>query len=236
MINKLLLQSIISKYYLNGLIESVKWDITDNELNVSFVSPTKDMVGKLSHTQFPLDNMMLAIFNTTQLNKLISITMGDILLELPTPNKLHISDSSFDVEYSLADPIIIPKEVGIKEPDKYEVQIKLSNEDIDNLVKAKNSLPDEELVTIKTTSNKIDFVFGDNSSHSNKVKYSIEGDSKLEHKKTIPFNASIFKDILVANKNPDTAKIFISERGLMKMEFSVLNTKTQYFLVRKSDN
>ena len=226
---------------MNGLIESVKWDVTDNELNINFVTPTKDMVGTLSHSNFPLDDMILAIFSTSQLNKLISITMGDILLDLPTPNKLHISDSSFDVEYSLADPIIIPKEAVIKEPEKYEVNITLNNEDIDNLIKAKSSLPDEELVIIKPVKSsskgkQLEFIFGANSSHSNKVKYTVSGDIQLDDKKSIPFNANIFKDILNANKSPETATIQISDRGLMKLEFSSLNTKSKYFLVRKSDN
>ena len=33
-INKPELQSVISKYYLNGLIESVKWDIKDKHLSI----------------------------------------------------------------------------------------------------------------------------------------------------------------------------------------------------------
>ena len=35
MINKLELQSVINKYYLNGLIEAVKWDIKSNR-NISW--------------------------------------------------------------------------------------------------------------------------------------------------------------------------------------------------------
>ena len=34
MINKIELQCVINKYDLNGLIEAVKWDIKDNNLNI----------------------------------------------------------------------------------------------------------------------------------------------------------------------------------------------------------
>ena len=44
MINKLQLQSIISKYYLN-VNESVKWETKDNKLKIDFMSPTKDVIG-----------------------------------------------------------------------------------------------------------------------------------------------------------------------------------------------
>ena len=36
MINKLDLVSIISKYYLNGMNEKVKWDIQDSKLIIKF--------------------------------------------------------------------------------------------------------------------------------------------------------------------------------------------------------
>jgi hypothetical protein len=35
MINKVDLTSIISKYYLNGMNEAVRWDIQDNKLTIN---------------------------------------------------------------------------------------------------------------------------------------------------------------------------------------------------------
>ncbi len=70
MIQKNTLQSIISKYYLNGLVESVKWEIKDKKLTIQFMSPEKDMLGKVEFKKIDLDNVNIAIFNTTQLNKL----------------------------------------------------------------------------------------------------------------------------------------------------------------------
>lgn len=53
MISKHDLQSVIGKYHLNGLVESVKWTIEDNALNIDFQSPNKDMIGHVNHTNFP---------------------------------------------------------------------------------------------------------------------------------------------------------------------------------------
>jgi hypothetical protein len=44
MINKLVLQSIINKYYL-GENESVKWKIKDKTLSIDFISPNKEVIG-----------------------------------------------------------------------------------------------------------------------------------------------------------------------------------------------
>ena len=80
MINKLDLTSTISKYYLNAMIEAVKWEIKDNKLSVKFTSPTKEMIGEVTHDKFDLENANIGISNTTQLLKLIGITYGDVLL------------------------------------------------------------------------------------------------------------------------------------------------------------
>ena len=53
MIQKLELTAAISKYYLNGMNESVIWDIKDNILNVKFSSPSKEMLGNISFHNFP---------------------------------------------------------------------------------------------------------------------------------------------------------------------------------------
>ena len=88
MIEKNHLQSIISRYYLGGLIESVKWEIQNNTLNIAFMSPNKDMIGELECNEFPIEDCELAIFNTTQLNKLLGVTSGQLLI---SPIKFRIS-------------------------------------------------------------------------------------------------------------------------------------------------
>ena len=64
MINKLKLQSIINKYYL-GVNESVKWEIKDNSLTIDFMTPSKDVIGKLTCNDFELEDNKLAIYDTT---------------------------------------------------------------------------------------------------------------------------------------------------------------------------
>jgi hypothetical protein len=83
MIAKNTLQSIISKYYLGGKVESVKWKVEDGKLHIDFMAPTKDMIGRLSCNNFPMvhEDGTLAIFNTTQLNRLLNVLAGDLMLD-----------------------------------------------------------------------------------------------------------------------------------------------------------
>ena len=82
MIAKNTLQSIISKYYLGGKVESVKWVVENGNLSIDFMSPTKDMIGKLKAKNFPITTEgTLAIFNTSQLNRLLNVLSGDLMLD-----------------------------------------------------------------------------------------------------------------------------------------------------------
>ena len=73
MINKHDFQSVIGKYYLGGLVESVKWTTEDNALTIDFQSPNKDMIGCVKHTNFPLENSEIAVYDTSKLNKLLDM-------------------------------------------------------------------------------------------------------------------------------------------------------------------
>ena len=88
MINKLDLTSTISKYYLNGMIEAVKWEIKDNNLTIRFNAPDKSMVGSVTYEGFELEDSEIGISNTTQLNKLLAITNGYLSLEYLKQHKL----------------------------------------------------------------------------------------------------------------------------------------------------
>jgi hypothetical protein len=63
MINKLDLVSIISKYFLNGKNEAVKWDIKDNKLTIKFKAPDKAMIGSVTCDTFDLEDSSIGISN-----------------------------------------------------------------------------------------------------------------------------------------------------------------------------
>lgn len=239
MINKTLLQSFISKYYLNGLNNSVKWRIKDNILTV--YASEKGTACKIELKKFKFEDCDLGIFDTDKLTKLTNTLMGELLI---TPektkavyNKLHISDQTFDVVYSLADIIIMKKVSYYKDQEEYEVELKLDKEHITNLIKAKQSLSDQDNVTI-TTFRDIDrgmlceFTFGDNASYANKIQYKIGGTITRDSIE-LPFNSDILACILKANKDMDYGEFRMSAEGLIKLDFFSDEITSQYYILRK---
>jgi len=241
MINKLTLQSIINKYYL-GLNESVKWSIANNTLEINFMTPTKDVIGSVICDNFNVENASLAIYDTKKLQSLISICNGDLLLELEKTNKvftkLKISDMNFNLNYALSDPLLIDKVGTVNVPD-WVVELTLTPEDIDNLIKAKSALAQIDNMLVTTTQDLdgqdvVEFVFGDESGHNNKITYQIAGDIKEQGMK-LPFNSDMLKTILQANKDMEGGSLYLSTMGLMKLEFDKDLIASEYFMVRRAE-
>ena len=194
MINKNILQNVISKYYL-GEIERVKWEIQNNQLTVNFVTPSRMVLGSVKCNNFPLEDADLAIYYTKKLSNLISICNGDLLLELEKQKemllKLNISDLNFNLSYALSDPLLIKKAGKAKPVDGWDIELKITREEIGNLLKAKSALAEIDNMLITSTQDLdgvdvCEFVFGDEAGHNNKITYQLKGEIKKEkHKNQI---------------------------------------------------
>jgi hypothetical protein len=240
MISKLELQAIIEKYHLKGLIENVKWEIDSNKkLTVNFMAPTREMIGSLTHSGFPLPESEIGISNTTQLDKLLSITSGDLILDYAKEgkiiSKLLIADQQFNLNYSLADLLTVPKPGSYNGPEEYDIETAIDNEITTALVKAKNALPNSENVVIKPSLNGLEFTFGGDVEYANKVSYSIQNIDLTGKTFTLTYNSDLLKEILVANKNADSSKLYVNSSGLMKIEFNYKNLQSKYYLVAKAE-
>ena len=242
MINKLTLQSAINKYYL-GEIESVKWIIKDNTLYVDFMSLNKEVIGKLTYRNFNVEDCELAIFDTKKLLNLINITSGDLLLSIEKVKdintKLHIADTSFNLTYALADPLLIGK-IGTVKETEWDAVLPLEIEFVEYLIKAKSALQGVDNMTITPTKDLNDtdvciFSFGDENGHNNRITYQMYGEIQPSDI-SIPFNSKSFKNILNSNKDLEEGKIYINYEGLMKLYFKSEDSESEYYLIRKEQS
>jgi hypothetical protein len=249
MIAKNTLQSIISKYYLGGKVESVKWVVEDRKLHIDFMAPTKDMIGRLSCNNFPLlTDGTLAIFNTTQLNRLLNVLAGDLMIDASKTKsvltKLTIQDAKSTINYSLADPLMIQKVGEVDEDIDWKVQATLENEDFHTFVRAASAIQGNEIVTLSASRDTVDtpivkFIFGERMEFSNKVEFHVNakfGDEAREDNK-IPFNSEMLREIFNANKTSDECHLSFVDDGLLRLIFTSEDEgiDTTYFVVRKAD-
>jgi len=240
MIEKQKLTSIISKYNLMNRNESVKWFFKDNTLTIYFGEPGR--VGKVILKDIEFEECTLAVFNTNQLSKLISVTQGMVLLETEQQNKVYtkllLSDANFNLTYSLSDIMMIPKVSWVTNENdfEYEVELSLDEEQVTNLVKAKNALLESQTMLINTDKDLdgnpvVDFIFGDNTGFSNKISYQVRGRVDIQNL-SIPFDAMLFRDILKVNQDAKTSKLSLNKQGVLKLEFDNDLTSGVYYMAR----
>lgn len=238
--DKQVLISLIEKYYLNSIIEKVKWNVKDNNITVDFISPNKDMIGKIQ-SPIVMNDCEIAIFDTSQLFKLVDITKQFITLEVNKINKvstkLLIADSNYNLEYALADLMLIPKLPKVEEPN-FDFSFFLDKEILDKFIKGKKAVDTETFYIQSKVSEDgepiIEFVIGENNTHSNKVIFQIPAETMNLPSQKLFFNASYVKEIFDANKDVVKGSGKVSEQGLMKIEFEGKdNQKSNYILIAK---
>ena len=243
---KLELQSIIEKYHLDGLVENVKWVIKDKTLSIDFMSPSREMIGNVLASDFPLPESQIGINNTTQLDKLLSITNGtlvlDYLKEGKIITKLLIADSQFNLNYSLADLLTVPKPGSYNGPEEYEVEAKLNDEIITALIKAKNALSDCENVVVELVNHlsnglQLEFTFNGDVEYANKITYIIPNIQAFTSKEfKLKYSSELIKQVLVCNKKAESSTLNLNSNGLMKLSFKHNNTlQSKYHIVAKSE-
>jgi hypothetical protein len=244
MINKLDLVSIISKYHLNGMNESVRWEIKDNNLIIKFTSPDRSMVGVVTYEGFELEDSIVGISDTTQLNKLLAITSGYLTLEYIKQNKvitkLIVADNQFTLNYALADTMIIPKAGEYIGDGQYNIEASLDNESINAIVRAKSALADTDTVVFKPFINadselQLEMLFGGNIEHSNKVSFYVPDitTNNLPDNFKAHYNSNLIKEIMYCNKDVSKGIMQINLEGVMRLFFDNGKTKSEYYLVAK---
>jgi hypothetical protein len=243
--NKNTIVSVLEKYYLNGIVESVKWSVDKKNITVDFISPFKNLVGKVTSPNFDLENCEIGIYNTSQFSKLIKIMDSTIVLNLNksgrgTPLELTIADNQYDLNYYLSDLNLIETVPVINEPNGYDAEVPVSKEFISKFINAKKALGDIKQFSVKAEYTEGEgmecvIVLGDGAGYANKIKFKTPCEA-LFGLSELPFPADIMTEVLKANEDASEALIQISNEGLMKLTFKEDEVESIYYLVRLSDN
>jgi hypothetical protein len=77
-------------------------------------------------------------------------------------------------------------------------------------------------------------VIGYSNINTNRVTLPVETES-YEDIDNVSFNAELFKNVLIANKECETATLEISSEGLARINFKVDNYNATYYLVAVAD-
>ena len=232
------LDRFIQKYNLGGNVNSVKWKSNGSSLSTSFVTPDKSLLGNVTVDKFSFDSAELGIYQTDQLKSLIGVLGDDISLDLTSAGdraiSLNVKNGAISIDYVLSDLSVIPDPPALKRLPEFGTKIKLDTKFINTFVKGKAALSDIDSFTILNGKSGIEVVIGYSSTNTNRVNIPVETtSSNLEN--PISFNANLFKEILVANKECTSAVLEVSNEGLAKVNFKVDDYHSTYYVVAMQD-
>jgi hypothetical protein len=244
MINKVDLKSVISKYHIGGLVEQVKWEIQNENLKVKFMSPSKEMLGEVECSKFPLNDALFGISSTSQLLKLIDITKDIIQLSTIKSgkicSKLLLADNQFQLNYALADILTIPKTGEVNFEEKYDIVTTLDSEAMASIIKAQGALTNSETVVIQPSisedgGRELELTFGGDVEYANKVSFYLGNLTQIDvpSQYKLHYNSELIKDILYYNRDMISGTLCINLNGLIKLEFQNGIIKSKYYLVQK---
>ena len=232
------LDKFISKYNLGGNVNSVKWKSNSDTLTTTFVTPDKSLLGTVKVDKFPFEDAEIGVYQTDQLKSLIGVLGDDVSLDLSRFGdkavSLKVKNGPVSVDYVLSDLSVIADPPALKRLPEFGTQIKLDNNFINTFIKCKSALSDVDTFTIIKTNNGCEVVIGYSSTNTNRVNIPVECTS-CDIDKPITFNANLFKEVLVANRECSSAVLEVSTEGLAKVNFKIDDYDSTYFIVAMHD-
>tara|TARA_Y100000310_G_scaffold208582_1_gene209190 strand:+ start:52 stop:771 length:720 start_codon:yes stop_codon:yes gene_type:complete len=228
------LNRFVQKYNLNGNAEQVKWSFKGDKLITDFVTEDKSLKGTIVMNNMQFDDMDIGIYDTAQLQRLLSVLGEDISVDINRVGDravaLNIKNGSVSVDFNLSDLSIIPSSRQMKRIPEFNTQIKIDSKFIETFVKGKVALPDSQTFTIVNRKDVPMIIIGYAKTNTNRVNIPVET-LAWDIDDAITFNAELFKEILVANKECTSAILEVSTAGLARINFKVDDYDSTYYIV-----
>jgi hypothetical protein len=232
------LDKFIQKYNLGGNVNSVKWKSSGDSISTTFVTPDKSLLGSVKVDKFQFEDAELGIYQTDQLKSLINVLGDDVSLDLTRFGdkavSLKVKNGPVSVDYVLSDLSVISDPPQMKRLPEFGTQIKLDRNFIDTFIKGKGALSDVDTFTVVKNESGCSIVIGYSSTNTNRVNIPVECTS-CDVTDPITFNANLFKEVLVANRECTSAVLEVSTEGLAKVNFKVDDYDSTYYVVAMQD-
>ena len=233
--NKSGLKRFIQKYNLNGNVNSVRWKSSDNKLITSFVTPDKTLLGTVSMDGFNFESTELGVYYTDQLQKLLGVVGDTVDLNLTKVDdravSMNVTDGGVSVDFVLSDLSVISEPPTLKRLPEFGTSIKVDAKFIDTFIKGVSSLSDVDTFSIINKNGDCSVVIGYSKTNTNRVTIPVECEN-CELTDIISFDANLFKEVLVANKECTSATLEVSNEGLARIRFKVDEYDSLYHIVQ----
>ena len=236
--NKKRLTRFINKYYLNGTVNSVVLNSKSDKLSARFISGDKTLLGELVMDKSQIEECEVGVYNTEQLSKLLGVLDDDINISVVKSGDksiaLKVSDAYSSVNYMLSDVSVINRPPQLKEIPEFQLKIDVTPNFVNKFISGKGALSDTDNFTVITDDTGTKLVIGYSSVNTNRVTIPVTT-SESANIENVSFNANIFREVLHANKECESATFEVSSEGLSRITFKIDDYVSTYYLVSVQD-
>lgn len=231
---KRLFEDFTQKYSLGGAIEHVTWQSDGDSISVSATPEDKQVMSFVTCKAISLDAGDFSIYETSQLRSLLNVLEDEIDVGINTvqgtPMSLKFMDSNKSkVQFVLADPQTIPNAPTMPPLNEFEMEIPIDDNFMKRFIKGTTALSDVNAFTVVDDGG-VKFVIGYSDMNTTRISLDVDASGDLDS--DFSFSATHLKNIFLANKDVETAKIKISEKGVMYIGFEDDEYKCDYYLPR----
>ena len=239
--NKQTLMGFVNRFYLGGQTQSAPVVSTKDKLSCSFINSAKSCVGDIVLSKNGFGDYEMGLYEIQDLIKLLNVVDGELVIEAnevgDVVSQLVIKQKSNNtkVNYGLARLDVVSKKPDLTNIPDFELELKIDKAFINSFISGKGALSDVSTFAILSDGVEAKVVIGYSSStQSNKVTIPVEAKKISSLDDAIFFDADTFKEVLTANKDCESATLYVSSQGLAKVSFKVDNFDSSYVLVAKT--
>ena len=232
--SKAKLQRFIEKYHLSGNVNSVVLDSEGPTLSTRFITGDKSLLGELSMNSWKFDDISLGVYDTEQFSKLLNVLGDEVNIDLTKSGdkaiSLEMSDTFSKVNFMLSDLSVINTPPALKRMPEFQLKVKVDKKFITTFISGKSALSDTDTFTVVSDDDGTKLVIGYAAINTNRITLPVETESN-QTIDNVSFNANLFKDVLTANKECESAVLEVSNEGLARINFKVDEYNVTYYLV-----
>jgi len=230
------LLNFIGRYHLAGATTSVKWVADNGAIQTSFITDDQNVIGSVT-ANLDLGTNELGVYATPQLVKMLSAVNEDLDVSV---NKiaeksvsLAVSDKDVNMTFMLADLSVIRQVPELKQLPDWSVKVTMDKDYVNRFIKAKNALPESENFGIACKNGKVEFIMNYSSINTNRIKFEVDCKNETcQDMSVVCFSSNLFKEVLQANKDAETAVLEVSAAGLARAIFTGKTYTSTYYLVQ----
>tara|TARA_B100000424_G_scaffold246721_1_gene218619 strand:- start:98 stop:829 length:732 start_codon:yes stop_codon:yes gene_type:complete len=239
--NKQTLMGFVNRFYLGGQTQSAPVVSTKDKLSCSFINSAKSCVGDIVLSKNGFGDYEMGLYEIQDLIKLLNVVDGELVIEAnevgDVVSQLVIKQKSNNtkVNYGLARLDVVSKKPDLTNIPDFELELKIDKAFINSFISGKGALSDVSTFAILSDGVEAKVVIGYSSStQSNKVTIPVETTKMQSLDDAVFFDADTFKEVLTANKDCESATLYVSSAGLAKVNFTVDDFDSTYVLVAKT--